>query len=632
MQNWMPIAAIALCLGGLTGCNSGSSDRPTPSPGAEQPADPIGEQPGAGSLKGIRLGFVGRYSSGVFNQSAAEIPVFDPLNRQIFVVNAQLGAIDVLDATDLGAPVKVRTLTVESIAPGAVVNSIAYHGGLIAVAIESSPKTDPGYVALYNATSLTLLDVKQVGAQPDMLTFTPDGRYLLVANEGEPSDDYQTDPEGSVSVIQVGIGALGSVRTAGFRQFNSQKQALIAQGVRIFGPNATVAQDLEPEYITVSADGRTAWIALQENNALARLDVERAEITSIVPLGYKDHGVPENGLDVSDTDGRIDIRAWPGLSGMYQPDSIASYQASDSRTYIVTANEGDARAWGETNAAYFAGDASLGFVEEFRVTHLVHRNGFNRRLGNDLPPQLHALGAGALLNPDVFGYCGATAGDPGNCSATDQLGRLTVTWTKGFRTHPDGSPVMFNTAGQEDPAGDRIMYDRLYVFGSRSVSIWDANGELVWDSGDQMERFLASEDCLAGAERDTPCSNWFNANHSARNSFDNRSDNKGPEPEGLVLGQLDGRTYAFVGLERMGGVMVYDITDPRAPKFVDYLNTREDWTSDPASNLASVGDLGPEGLYFVTASDSPNGKPLLIIGNEVSGTTSIYEIEALYEP
>lgn len=632
MQNWRPIAALTVFLAALAACNNGSSDRAAPPSGGAQPEEPVGEQPGSSGPQSISLSFVGRYSSGVFAESAAEIPVFDPLNQQIFVVNAQLGAIDVLDAADLSAPVKVRTLTADGIAPGAVVNSVAYHDGMVAVAIESSPKTEPGFVALYDATSLALLDVKPVGAQPDMLTFTPDGRYLLVANEGEPSDDYQVDPEGSVSVVAVGIGALGAVRTAGFSQFNTQKQVLLDQGVRIFGPNSTVAQDLEPEYITASADGRNAWVALQENNALARLDVERAEFTAIVPLGYKDHGLETNGLDVSDTDGQINIRSWPGLLGMYQPDSISSYVAADGRTYIVTANEGDARAWGETTPGYFAGDASLGFVEEFRVTHLVHRSGFNRRLGNDLPPQLRALGAGALLNPEIFGYCGATAGDPGSCSATDQLGRLTVTWTKGYRTYADGSPVMFDATGNENPAGDRIMYDRLYTFGGRSVSIWGEDGSLVWDSADQMERFIASDECRAGAQRDMACNIWFNANHSARNSFDNRSDNKGPEPEGLAVGTLGDRTYAFVGLERMGGVMAYDITDPRAPRFMDYLNTREDWTSDPATNLSNSGDLGPEGLYFIPASDSPSGKPLLLIGNEVSGTTAIYQIDAQYAP
>ena len=167
---------------------------------------------------------------------------------------------------------------------------------------------------------------------------------------------------------------------------------------------------------------------------------------------------------MSDTDLKADIKTWPGLRGMYQPDSIAAYTVS-GKTYLVTANEGDARAWGETNPAYWAGDASKGFVEEFRIKHLTNKNGWSGRKGDDLPPQLNAMAAGGLLNPAVFGYCGATAGDPGNCRADKLLGRLNVTWTLGYRQDANGKPVMFNTAGVEDAKGTRLMYDTLYAYG-----------------------------------------------------------------------------------------------------------------------------------------------------------------------
>ncbi|KQP41363.1 alkaline phosphatase [Pseudorhodoferax sp. Leaf274] len=569
----------------------------------------------------IALSLLGRHETGIFEQSAAEIPAYDAASRRAFVVNAQKGALDVIDLSDPANPRHIGVIDTRTLRAGAEVNSVAVKNGIVAVAAQAAVKTDTGFVALYRASDLVLLGQADVGALPDMLTFTPDGKTLLVANEGEPSDDYQVDPEGSVSVIDVSNPAAPTVRTADFKAYIGQEQALRAQGVRIFGPNANAAQDIEPEYITVSEDGRTAWATLQENNALAKIDIATAKVTAILPLGFKDHGVAGNGLDVTDTDGKAEIRTWAGLRGLYMPDAIASY-ASGGKTYLVTANEGDARAWGEGNAAYWAGDASKGFVEEFRVKHLVHNSGFDRRAGEDLPPQLRALAAGAVLNPDMFGYCGATwnlsagTASAGSCREDNLLGRLNVTWTLGYQQNADGTPKLRRLNGR-----DVLVYDALYAYGGRSFSIRDENGTLIWDSGDQFEKKIAE---LLPA--------YFNSDH-AETAFDNRSDNKGPEPEGLAIGRMGDKTFVFIGLERIGGVMVYDVTTPTAPVYVTYINSRDFTVASPgdsAATLKQAGDLGPEGLTFVPARQSPNGKPLLIVGNEVSGTTAVYQVNATY--
>ena len=676
----------ALLLALLAGCGGGSDNTPdeTPTPDPAPTPRVIGcapdSQHGATPTAGVKLSFLGRYESGIFLESAAEIPAFDAATKRGFIVNAKAGELDVLDLADPAKPSKLGAINASAAATAAgagadsnvSVNSVAVQCGLIALAIESSPKTDSGFVGVYDAQTLELLGSAEVGALPDMLTFTPDGKRLLVANEGEPNDDYSIDPEGSVSVIDLDKLVNGSeqaarqaaVRTADFRAFNGQEDSLRAQGVRIFGPRdntvaygannlASAAKDFEPEYIAISEDGSTAWVTLQENNALAKLDVASATVTHILPLGFKDYGVAGNEIDASDEPAELLIKTHPGVKGVYMPDAVAAY-STGGKTYLVTANEGDARAWGEDNDAYWGtsaedADRSKGFVEEFRVKHLVHNDGFDRRGGDDMPKQLRDLAAGALLDPAVFGTNGANCMHEdqrrsGSCRDDELLGRLNVTWTLGYHQNADGSPKLYNfDTGLEDPsltAADpqsRLMYHTLYSYGGRSFSIWDENGQLVWDSGSQFERFIAeSATCALGAGRAIPCAPHFNTGHDEY-QFDSRSDAKGPEPEGVTLGRIGDKQYAFIGLERMGGVMVYDITNPSAPVFQDYLNTRENWADQPedaadatggwAANGTAFGDLGPEGLVFVPAHKSPNGKALLIVGHEVSGTTAVYQVE-----
>jgi Ca2+-binding RTX toxin-like protein len=484
---------------------------------------------------------------GFSSSRGAEIPAFDPNSDRLFVVSGS--TVEILNLSNPATPSLIGTLEPGFTLPAgvaAVPNSVAVKNGIVAVGyaiVGANNAQQPGRVAFFNASG-TLLNAVEVGFLPDMLTFTPDGKKVLTANEGEPNSygrPTSFDPVGSVSVIDLSNGvANATVANAGFEAFNSQKAALQAQGIRIFGPGATVAQDLEPEYIAFSADGKTAYVTLQENNALAIVDVDTATVSRILPLGVKNHNLPGNGLDASDRDGvansgRINIQNWP-VVGLYQPDAIASFTVG-GQTFLVTANEGDARDY-------------PGFAEEVRV------------------------GAGSyVLDPTVFPNASVLK-NPAN------LGRLTVT----------------NATGNTDGDGD---FDRIEVFGSRSFSIWDAAGRLVFDSGDQFEQLTADRAPLL-----------FNSN-GAPDTFDTRSDNKGPEPEGVVIGVVDGRTFAFVGLERTGDVVVYEVTNPADPVFVQYFNAPE--------------DISPEGLTFVSAADSPTGTSLLITANEVSNTTAIFE-------
>ena len=491
---------------------------------------------------------------------AAEITAFDAASRRLFVVNGANGTVDVLDMSTPAAPRLVGSIDISSL--GAGVNSVAVHAGIVALAVEASVKTDPGTVAFFNAADLKLLGRVTVGALPDMLVFTPDGQRLLVANEGEPASYGQpgsVDPEGSISVVTVNGGTAPTVATADFRAFNGQEAALRAQGVRIYGPGASAAQDFEPEYIAISEDGRTAYVTLQENNAVAVLDIASATVTAVKPLGFKDHSLAGMGLDASDEDGGTNTNSGTPLArialqpvkGMYLPDAIARYTVG-GQTYLITANEGDARAdW-------------PGFNEETRV-------------------RAHCS---AGLDPTIFP-------DAGNLILDSNLGRLRITST------PNGGSTGKNADGQ---------CTELYSFGARSFSIWNTALTRVYDSGDQLEqRTLALPNVK------------FNASHD-NDTLDGRSASKGPEPEGVVVGRFGSRHFAFIGLERVGGVMVYDVTNPVAPSFVTYLNSR----------TGATGDRGPEGITLIPAASSPNGKPLLIVGHEVSGTTTVLQINLGY--
>ena len=920
---------------------------------------------------------VGTYASGLYDVGAAEIVAHDPKTQRLFVVNAQLAEVEVISIINPSAPVKAGSLDIKPY--GAVANSVAFHDGVIAVAVEDAVKTNPGKVVFFDS-KLRFVAWVQVGALPDMVTFTPDGRYVLVANEGEPSADYGIDPEGSISIINISGGVKrltqSKVKTASFQRFNG---TTLDASIRIFGPGASVAQDLEPEYVTVSADSKTAWVTCQENNAIAMVDIAAGRITSLVGLGFKDHAagtakaatfdfkagdlpsvgttlagqsIPLGGFSglafegVDADSGRYKFVAHtdrgpnaepvgsirPFLLPAFTPEVVRFELDRESGSLTVTQRlplqsaagvpltglPNTAIAGGTGSTAYndespvdllgqplpldplgadlegivFAADGTFWMCDEYRPA-LYHfdANGVMKQryvpigtaaaagaapgafgvevlpavlaqrrqnrgfegiamdqgriyafvqspvrnpstlsngalngmqnirvvefnpvtqatkqyiyamdnvpstgvddsradkmgdavaLGNgeflvverdddslpgDLPgtiqkkvyqfnlngatdisamsgligttgktvdqlsvaemvankinpvakslyADLNAAGYNrvekveglavidpwtiAVVNDNDFGVAAITVNPDGSFVRTAapepvSLGLVTVrhqgldasdndkkikirpwpvrgvympdaiaSYQVGKRTFlvtanegdareygtfiepvrvgsnsvlldpvrfPDAAVLKNNgnlgrlnilsTLGKNPVTG---MFEELYSFGARSFSIWDAAGKLVYDSGDDLERITAQA-----------YPDFFNTSHT-NNTMDNRSDDKGPEPEGVVIGKVSGRDYAFIGLERIGGVVVYDISNPKAPVFVDYVNFRDfaqAGQSAPGVSNPLAGDLGPEGLVFISKENSPVGTPLLVMGNEVSGTTTVFAIEEL---
>ncbi len=491
----------------------------------------------------ISLNYIGSFDPSGTNTSSTEIVVHDPATQRLFTISSITDVFDIINFSNPTSPTVVNTI---NMAPYGGITSIAVKNGIIAAA---SPNTNPqlnGSVVFFDINGNFLKQVT-VGALPDMITFSPDGTKVMTANEGEPNDAYTIDPEGTISIIDIsgGIANLtqSNVTTLNFNAFDSQVSALTATGVRKVRTNNTLSQDLEPEYITISSDSQKAWVTLQENNAVAEVNLATKTITGIWGLGKKDMNIPGNGFDASDNNGEILIANWP-VKAYFLPDGVQNYKVGGTN-YIVTANEGDEK------------DLS-GFSERTTVG------------ANDY-----------TLDPAIFPQASVL-------KASYNLGRFRVSNATG------------NTDGDTD-------FEEIAALGARSFSIFNADTkQIVYDSGDRFERYIAANYPLI-----------FNADNES-NTVKSRSRAKGPEPEGVALGNINGQTYAFITLERTGGVMVYNITDPNNPAFTDYKHSR--------MTSAYGGDNGPEGLIYIAPENTTTGKGYVIVANEISGTLSMYEI------
>lgn len=549
----------------------------------------------------ISLTVVGSYISGnEFDTSSAEIVSYDSCSDKLYTVNAEDGTVDVIAIDSGSAPTKDGTIDLTSAATLAGIeignaNSVSAKQGLVAVAIEADTKQDAGIIALYRSDTLELLNVYPAGALPDMVMLTEDAATILTANEGEPSDDYSNDPEGSVTIVDISAGldddnaVISQVSFSDYNSDGSMAGQAQAAGVRLSGPDGTSAsQDLEPEYLTV-ANGK-AYVALQENNALAIVDIDSASVDALVGLGTKSwNSASGNQLDPSNKDDAIgNFQSFEQLVGYYMPDTITSYSV-DGTTYLVTANEGDGREYiyqttqqaCESAGHSWDGDEYLETDPEYTTEEGDCISYTDEGRGDD-------------LNVD--------AGHPLVSDLQDEtvLGRIKV--------------VM-----DDDEIGAD---DNVYSFGARSFTIWNTDGTVVYDSGDEIAQQVYAAD-----------PDNFNSTNDNNDSADDRADDKGTEPEAVEVAIIDDQVLIFVGLERQGGIMVFDATDPENTEFEFYINNRdfsadvcttvdEGDCDDDTYNPAAL-DLGPESIdYFAR-----EGGHFIAVGNEVSGTTTVYQIE-----
>ena len=526
----------------------------------------------------LNLTQIARYSAGQYNVDGGvmEIVAYNQATEWAYAINGQSGKLAAIPLAGLTAGAHVEALTGTEIDVKALVeaeDSTFQYGDMTSVAISPDSTTlaaalqaqgsnDAGRVALFTCEedgTLTLEALVETGAQPDMVTFAGDG-VVLTADEGEPREGYGeniADPKGSVTVVDV---EAQESTVVDFSAFDSQRDQLAEDGI-VLKKGSAPSVDLEPEYIAVS--GGKAYVTLQENNAIAVLDIESQAFEGVYSAGFEDHST--TAIDLDKKDDAYDPQTYESLLGICMPDGIAAFTV-EGTTYLVTANEGDAREWGDEDQGTF--------------------------------------------------YLSEDERDFGEEGVTSPTGAITAE-NSGL----EGKVVFFKT---ED--FDGLDPEKDYVFGGRSFTVFQAteNGlEEVFTSGDDFEALTAQY-----------VPEYFNASNDNA-VLDDRSGKKGPEAESVTVGTVDGKTYAFVALERTGGVMAYDVTDPEAITFVNYVNTRDFGTTVEGSQeyedgeldkWVTGGDVAPEGLLFLDAASSPNGEPLLLAACEVSGTVAVYQL------
>lgn len=488
------------------------------------------------------------YSVGRANADGgvAEIVTYNKDDKIFYVVSGMTQSIDLVKINSDGSTECKKRINIGDVLKGQDINvgdmtSVSYSNekNLLAVAVQDEDYKNNGHIVILDKEG-NYKESFECGVQPDMVTFTKDEKYIISADEGEPREGYVNgiDPKGSVTIIDVENKSTNKV------EFNINRVEALNNGV-LLKKDSNPAEDLEPEYIAVSDDNKTAFISLQENNAIASIDIEGGDINYVKGLGFIDHSLEGNEIDAVRGKGKnakIDIKN-DNFLGTPMPDGIA-FLSKNGKDYILTANEGDAREWGKKKNKY------------------------------------------------------------------------ENTKSKKFDEKADKK-----TEYLDNDKTDGLDENKIYLLGGRSFSIYDAsNLAKVYNSGSDFEKITA---------RIFP--DFFNTSNDEDKGIDEldaRSNKKGPEAENITVLNIKNKTYAIVGLERISGIMIYDITDPSNPVYKDYFNNRifiKSVNDGEEVGLEKRGNIGPEGLCAIEAKDSPTGKPIVLVANEVSGTVQVIE-------
>ena len=528
-----------------------------------------GQLPALANEATIKITEIASISSGD-GAGSSEIAAFHAGSKRIFATNGVKNTIDIFDISDVANPKKVDSISLERYGNDITIVAAGRDVVVAAVLVTETfsatgvPTTPNGKIVVFdtNGTFLSATDI--LGVLPDSVTFAPDGTTALVAIEAQPvcakddpataekeSTDYSkaSDPVGGVSVVDLTDPTAPVVRFAGFDQFTVEEMR--AKGIAVSSVVDDVSKDFEPEFVT-AADNKTAYVTIQEANAIGKLNIETATFESITRAF--ESKLSNTARDTSDKDSGAGPRNYRNVVGASQPDAIASFKVGSGH-YFLTANEGDAREYTCLN-------------DDLRAASLI-------------------------VDPKRFG-------DWTTLSGTADLGRAKV--------NPN--------IGDKDGDGD---IDTIHLRGSNSMTMY-RNGYAYWDSGDLLNQIQTQAFGVANING----SHSYSKDLSTMNYVgQDRSDDKGAEPEGVALGMVGDRRIAILGLERMTALAIFDITRPLEPVFQEWLQM----LPTKATPAKDVKYWSPEGIVFVPADKSPSGKALIITSYELSGSLSIHQIE-----
>ncbi|CAH1785165.1 unnamed protein product [Owenia fusiformis] len=527
---------------------------------------------------------------------AVERSTFDTDNGLVYTVGAT-GILHVIDARNITNFTVLASYKFHPQWDGSEAKDVELcSGGVVAVPYQiKNALEDGGKVAIfapYSREQATLVKIREinVGTFPSQIVFTEDCRKAVVVNQGNLGQSINSNPyydaEGSISILEFSGGdiAYGSVTatTLGFTEFNERYESYKQSGVRYLyrglpqtSFKSSFSQDVEPKSVVLNTDETVAYVTLQENNAIVRVDLLTDSIIDIYGLGSKSW--LGTGFDSSSNDGGINIRPW-NISAWYQPDGIQYFKGSDPdhEGYLVTANEG-------MHKVYRVDEEGITWSENWE--------------GKTFPSE-------NLVDKE----------------------RVPTKVSDGLNSYRSLGGLQFSKVEGENERGK---FDRFYTFGGRSISVWNAsNMALLYDSDSEIEiqhgqQYRKIFNSHIAEETQVPSQ-----------SKDTRSTYRGPEPESIELVEIENKRYMFVGNERISTIMVYsmglDDTVPELESINRAGDTDRTWRQ--LYEERNIGDIDPEDLRFIPYDKSPTCEPLLLVTGAASGTVSLYAIHGLPEP